>query len=141
MAGDTASWFVGVRPEPPPLPPRLRSAPPPPPGAVRHAPPAPRLMSFDKLPTIDTGVVILKAPMSDRTKLALLGGAAVALVLAVVVGLTSGPDRAPLPAAIVAAPAAAMVAAPSPTPSVRRTLPANRSLSVKRRVRARHRHR
>jgi hypothetical protein len=202
-AVDTESWFIGIRPEPPPVPPRLFNVPPapasprpqatavarlttppsppprrqiaavpafgeatrpsrrpvtpapthampssPPPRrpAVAAPLPAPARFASELLPTLDSGAIILKKPMSRGAKLAWLGGGALALVIVLTAARSGGAAPSALAmAAPAAAPAVAAVAAPAAPPSMRRAVASNRvlatHLSAKRRVRARHRRR
>jgi hypothetical protein len=73
----------------------------------------PKATITDKVPTLDSFVI--KKPMSDGSKMMLLGGAALTAIALAVVGLVA-PSRAPsLPAAVVAPPIAVT---PSAAPTV-----------------------
>jgi hypothetical protein len=99
----TDRWFLVAQPDSGPV---RRSTPP------------------DPFPALDTGAIVLTRRMSERTKLLLVGGAALAVIVACLISLVRSAAPLPSSAVITTAPAAvAPASAPAAvTPSTARPL-------------------
>jgi len=83
-----------------------------------------RLPSVEKLPLLDTAAISLKRTMSDGTKLVLLGGSALVVIIACVISLAGGAHAAqPTKVAMLTAPAPS--ATPASATTATTTAPAN----------------
>lgn len=71
-----------------------------------------RLQTMERLPVLDTGALVLKRAMSERTKLVIVGGSALTVIAICLVSLAGGGASHAMPSAAIA-PASASVASPS----------------------------